>query len=94
MLEASFCLIVSMGWNEVVKATDEVLPQLHFAIGTKRCCGVTLSAAVASGCIRETSLAIDRERRNGTAYASCTLQVAISTTALTPSFHHLLSKVS
>ena len=94
MLEASFGLIVSMGRNEVVKAADEVLPQLHLAIRTKRCCGVTLSAAVASGRIRETSLAIDRDRRNGTANAPCALQVAISTTALTPSFHHLLSKVS
>ena len=75
-----------MRWNEVVEAADEVLPQLHLAIRTKRCCGVTLSTAVASGRIRETSLAIDRHGRNG-AYAPCTLQVAISTTTLAPLIH-------
>ena len=72
-----------MGWNEVVEAADEVLPQLNLTIRTKLRSSVKLSPAVASGCIRETSLAIDRHRRNG-AYAPCTLQVAIRSAALAP----------
>lgn len=72
-----------MRWNEVVEAADEVLPQLNLTIGAKLRSSVERSPAVASGCISETSLAIDRDGRNG-AYASCTLQVAIGTTTLAP----------
>ena len=86
VLEASCCLIVSMGWNEVVKAADEVLPQLNLTIRTKLRSSAKLSPAVASGRIRETSLAIDRHGRNG-AYAPCTLQVAIRSTTLAPWIH-------
>ena len=80
-----------MGRNKVVKAADEGLPQVNLLIRTKLWSGAKFGSAIPGGCIRETSLAIDRDGGNGTTYASGTLPVAIDTAALAPRVHLLLT---